>query len=60
MVIGILLDATLVRALLVPATMRLLGRWNWWAPGPLSRQRRTLPGAPSADTQRRPQPALLD
>jgi uncharacterized membrane protein YdfJ with MMPL/SSD domain len=24
-----------VRALLVPATMRLLGRWNWWAPKPL-------------------------
>jgi len=23
--------------LLVPATMRLLGRWNWWAPGPLGR-----------------------
>jgi len=30
--IAILLDATVVRALLVPATMRLLGRWNWWAP----------------------------
>jgi trehalose monomycolate/heme transporter len=26
-----------VRALLVPATMRLLGRWNWWAPAPLAR-----------------------
>ncbi len=32
---AIVVDATLVRALLVPATMRLLGRWNWWAPGPL-------------------------
>jgi RND superfamily putative drug exporter len=30
-------DATLVRILLVPATMRLLGRANWWAPGPLRR-----------------------
>ena len=30
--IAVLLDATLVRALLVPATMRLLGDWNWWAP----------------------------
>jgi RND superfamily putative drug exporter len=30
--IAILLDATVVRALLVPATMRLLGHWNWWAP----------------------------
>ncbi len=30
--IAILLDATLVRALLVPALMRVLGEWNWWAP----------------------------
>jgi trehalose monomycolate/heme transporter len=30
-------DATVVRILLVPATMRLLGRANWWAPGPLRR-----------------------
>ncbi len=29
---AILLDATIVRALLVPATMKLLGRWNWWLP----------------------------
>ncbi len=33
--IAVLMDATLVRALLVPATMRLLGQWNWWAPRPL-------------------------
>jgi len=31
----VIIDATLVRMLLVPATMRLLGRWNWWAPAPL-------------------------
>ena len=37
MVIAILVDATIVRALLVPATMRLLGRWNWWAPAPMAR-----------------------
>jgi len=37
MIIAILVDATIVRALLVPATMRLLGRWNWWAPAPLAR-----------------------
>ena len=37
MVIAILVDATVVRAMLVPATMRLLGRWNWWAPAPLAR-----------------------
>jgi len=34
---AVLLDATIVRALLVPALMRLLGRRNWWAPGPLRR-----------------------
>jgi RND superfamily putative drug exporter len=33
--IAVIMDATLVRMLLVPATMRLLGRWNWWAPAPL-------------------------
>jgi RND superfamily putative drug exporter len=37
MAIAVALDATVIRVLLVPATMRLLGRWNWWAPGPLGR-----------------------
>ncbi|HET6654093.1 MAG TPA: MMPL family transporter [Nocardioides sp.] len=37
MLVAVLLDATVVRGLLVPATMRLLGRANWWAPGPLRR-----------------------
>ena len=32
--VGVLLDATVVRALLVPSLMRLLGEWNWWAPAP--------------------------
>jgi trehalose monomycolate/heme transporter len=36
-VVAIAIDATLIRALLVPATMRLLGRGNWWAPRPLAR-----------------------
>jgi RND superfamily putative drug exporter len=34
---GILLDATVVRMLLVPALVVLLGRWNWWLPAPLGR-----------------------
>lgn len=34
---AVLLDATIVRALLVPALMRIAGRWNWWAPKPLAR-----------------------
>jgi Predicted drug exporters of the RND superfamily len=33
--VGVILDATIVRALLVPALMGLLGKWNWWAPKPL-------------------------
>ncbi|MFE1103636.1 MMPL family transporter [Nocardiopsis alba] len=33
--IAVLVDATLVRAVMVPATMRLLGDWNWWLPRPL-------------------------
>ncbi|HJP88761.1 MAG TPA: MMPL family transporter [Candidatus Limnocylindrales bacterium] len=37
MALAVLLDATIIRVLLVPATMRLLGDWNWWAPGPLGR-----------------------
>jgi len=37
MALAVLIDATIVRVLLVPATMRLMGRWNWWAPGPLGR-----------------------
>jgi RND superfamily putative drug exporter len=37
MLIAVFVDATVVRILLVPATMRLLGRANWWAPRPLRR-----------------------
>jgi RND superfamily putative drug exporter len=37
MLVAVLVDATVVRALLVPATMRLLGTANWYAPGPLRR-----------------------
>jgi RND superfamily putative drug exporter len=37
LIAAVIVDATLVRMLLVPATMTLLGRWNWWAPAPLRR-----------------------
>jgi trehalose monomycolate/heme transporter len=37
MIVALLVDASVVRILLVPATMRLLGRANWWAPRPLRR-----------------------
>jgi predicted secreted hydrolase len=36
--IAVALDATVVRTLLVPASMRLLGRWNWWAPDAMLRR----------------------
>ena len=35
--VAVLMDATLVRMLLVPAFMRVLGRANWWTPKPLAR-----------------------
>jgi RND superfamily putative drug exporter len=48
--IAVLIDATIVRTLLVPATMKLLGERNWWAPAPLRRfhQRFGLHEAPSS------------
>ncbi len=39
---AVLLDATIVRAVLLPAAMTLLGRWNWWAPA-LLRRRQSIP-----------------
>ncbi len=41
--VGILLDATIVRALLLPALVSLLGRWNWWLPQPLASVLRVQP-----------------
>jgi RND superfamily putative drug exporter len=38
--VAVVVDATIVRALLVPATMRLMGRWNWWRPAWLARPAR--------------------
>ncbi len=35
--LAVLIDASIVRALLVPSLMQLLGKWNWWAPAPLRR-----------------------
>jgi RND superfamily putative drug exporter len=37
MLVALLVDATVVRMLLVPATMKLLGTWNWWAPAGMRR-----------------------
>ena len=62
MLVALLVDATVVRALLVPATMKLLGRLNWWAPGPLTRwwERygfREGDAAGSGEPSRAPEPA---
>jgi RND superfamily putative drug exporter len=46
--VGILLDATIVRALLVPALMSLMGRWNWWLPAPLAKVLRVKPSPVAA------------
>jgi RND superfamily putative drug exporter len=41
---AILLDAMVVRTYIVPAVMKLLGKWNWYAPGPLQRERKDMNG----------------
>jgi RND superfamily putative drug exporter len=41
--VGILLDATVVRALLLPALISLFGSWNWWLPRPIARLLRVPP-----------------
>jgi RND superfamily putative drug exporter len=53
--VGILIDATLVRALLVPALVSLLGKWNWWLPAGLAKVLRVEP-SPLRDE--RPLPAV--
>ena len=50
---AVLIDATVVRTVAVPATMRLLGRWNWWLPGWLDRLLPHLePPAPAGQSPR--------
>jgi RND superfamily putative drug exporter len=55
--VGILIDATLVRALLVPALVSLFGRWNWWLPTGLARLLRV---EPSPVTTAGSEPGLAD
>jgi RND superfamily putative drug exporter len=40
--LAVIVDVTVVRSLLVPAPMKLMGRWNWWAPAPLDRLHRRV------------------
>lgn len=41
--LGIILDATLIRSMLVPATVAMMGPWNWWLPAWAARQLRVEP-----------------
>jgi putative drug exporter of the RND superfamily len=43
---GILLDATVIRGLIVPAVVSLMGRWNWWLPSRPARLLRVEPSLP--------------
>jgi RND superfamily putative drug exporter len=47
---GILLDATVIRALIVPAVISLMGRWNWWLPSWAARPLRTRASEPVPDS----------
>jgi RND superfamily putative drug exporter len=48
---GILLDATIVRALLVPSLVSLFGSWNWWLPAPIARLLRVQPSRPHPERE---------
>ena len=55
--IAVAVDATLIRCILVPATMILLGKWNWWAPAPLRRLHQRIGLRESATHPASPQAA---
>ena len=48
---GVLIDATLIRALLVPSLMMLLGKYNWWFPEPVRRVLLVRPPKPAVETE---------
>jgi uncharacterized membrane protein YdfJ with MMPL/SSD domain len=53
--LAVLIDASIIRALLVPSLMELLGKWNWWAPAPLRRLHKRL-GVSESGQRRDPAP----
>jgi len=57
---AILIDVTIVRALLVPSAMKLFGKWNWWLPQGLARIVRVEPSPLGAHRPRHPLPASGD
>ena len=54
--LAVLIDASIIRALLVPSLMELLGAWNWWAPKPLRRLHDRI-GLQERTPARRPVPS---
>ncbi len=54
--LAVLIDASIVRALLVPSLMELLGKWNWWAPAPLRRLHDRFGISEHAPVATRPEP----
>lgn len=53
---GILIDATIIRGVLAPAAVALLGRWNWWLPGWVARMLRVAPSRAEAEVTAEPAP----
>jgi RND superfamily putative drug exporter len=58
--LAVLIDASIVRALLVPSLMQLLGEWNWWAPAPLRRLHERYGISEALPEPAPPEPALPD
>ena len=56
---AVLIDATIVRAVLLPASMKLLGDWNWYLPRWLEWLPRLEPAEPAEDRKRVEAPAVL-
>jgi RND superfamily putative drug exporter len=52
--VAIFVDATIVRCILVPSMMAILGRWNWWLPASFARLVRVRPSIPPAVASPRP------
>jgi RND superfamily putative drug exporter len=52
--VAIFVDATIVRCILVPSMMAILGRWNWWLPASFARLVRVRPSVPTAVASPRP------
>lgn len=54
---GVLLDATLIRGVLAPAVVALLGRWNWWLPSGAARLLGVAPSTAAVEPGPEPAPA---